>query len=230
MPIICVVSWGPSRQNVYRGMYTFFFNGSTAPWGPRPPHFSRLHDHTFFRHTTLGRTPLDEGSACRIDLYLTTHNTHKRQTSMPPVGFEPTILVSERPQTHALDRTAIGIGNVHLGPHNICSTTPFIWGWQSLDSNSGCPATVSIAMRRKLEISHFCRFLFRSPYSTDCSLKRKNSLIRHFPYKILENEKIRIFSMDSIDNLTSIAFIATVLDFSYYCQAKSVSSISKPGK
>jgi hypothetical protein len=24
----------------------FFFNGSTAPWGPRPSHFSRLHDHT----------------------------------------------------------------------------------------------------------------------------------------------------------------------------------------
>ena len=29
---------------------------------------------------------------------------------MSPVGFEPTILVSERSQTHALDRTAIGIG------------------------------------------------------------------------------------------------------------------------
>jgi hypothetical protein len=25
----------------------FFFNGSTAPWGPRPPHVSRLHYHTF---------------------------------------------------------------------------------------------------------------------------------------------------------------------------------------
>jgi hypothetical protein len=26
----------------------FFFNDSTAPWGPRPPNFfSRLHDHTF---------------------------------------------------------------------------------------------------------------------------------------------------------------------------------------
>jgi hypothetical protein len=24
-----------------------FSNGSTAPWGPRPPHFARLHDHTF---------------------------------------------------------------------------------------------------------------------------------------------------------------------------------------
>ena len=29
---------------------------------------------------------------------------------MPPVGFEPTIPVSERPKTHALDRTATGIG------------------------------------------------------------------------------------------------------------------------
>jgi hypothetical protein len=57
------------------------------------------------KHTTLGRTPLDEWSARRRDLYLTTHNTHKRQTSMPPVGFEPTILASERPETHALDRT-----------------------------------------------------------------------------------------------------------------------------
>jgi hypothetical protein len=30
--------------------------------------------------------------------------------SCPPVGFEPTIPVSERPQTHALDRTTTGIG------------------------------------------------------------------------------------------------------------------------
>jgi hypothetical protein len=27
---------------------------------------------------------------------------------MPPVVFEPTILASERPKTHALDRTATG--------------------------------------------------------------------------------------------------------------------------
>jgi hypothetical protein len=32
---------------------------------------------THFRHTTVGRTPLDEGPARRRDLYLTTHNTHK---------------------------------------------------------------------------------------------------------------------------------------------------------
>jgi hypothetical protein len=69
---------------------------------------------THFRHTTLGRTLLDEGPARRRDLYLTTHNTHKRQTSLTLAGFEPTILVSERPQTHALDRAATGIGNTEI--------------------------------------------------------------------------------------------------------------------
>jgi hypothetical protein len=31
---------------------------------------------------------------------------------MYPVGFELTILVSERPKTHALDRTTTGIGYI----------------------------------------------------------------------------------------------------------------------
>ena len=69
---------------------------------------SRIHDHT--RHTTFGRTPPDDRSPPRRNLYLTTHNTHYRQTSVPPVGFEPTIPASERPHTHALDRAATGIG------------------------------------------------------------------------------------------------------------------------
>ena len=37
------------------------------------------------RHTTVGRTPLDEWSARPRDLYLTTHSTHK--TSMAPGGI-----------------------------------------------------------------------------------------------------------------------------------------------
>jgi hypothetical protein len=51
-------------------------------------------DHTQ-RRSTIGRTPLDEWSARRRDLYLTTHDTHNRQICMPPVGFEPTISVSD---------------------------------------------------------------------------------------------------------------------------------------
>ena len=62
------------------------------------------------RLTTVGRTPLDESSARRRDLYLTTHNTHNRQISMPLAGFEPTIPAGELPQTHTLDRLATGIG------------------------------------------------------------------------------------------------------------------------
>jgi hypothetical protein len=54
-------------------------------------------DHTQQRNT-VGRTPLDERSARRRDHYLTTHDTHNRQISMPPVGFEPTISADERPQ------------------------------------------------------------------------------------------------------------------------------------
>jgi hypothetical protein len=81
--------------------------GSTAArllglWVRIPPRIT-------LRHITLGRTPLDEWSARRIDLCLTTHNTHKRQTSMIPAVFEPTIPGSEQTQTHALDREATGI-------------------------------------------------------------------------------------------------------------------------
>jgi hypothetical protein len=64
-------------------------------------------DHTQ-THTTVGRTPLDGGSARRRDLYLTTQTLYRRQTSMPPVGFEPTIPASAPPQTYALDRAVTG--------------------------------------------------------------------------------------------------------------------------
>ena len=79
--------------------------GTAAPTGPGPPHYR---DFTItLRHITLGRTPLDEWSARRGDLYL-THNIRKRQTSIPSAGFESAMPASERPQTHALDRAATG--------------------------------------------------------------------------------------------------------------------------
>ena len=83
------------------------------------PLFMRFLDHTQ-RRTTFGRTPLDEWSARRRDLYLTTHNTHNRQTNIrASVGFEPTIPAGERPQTHALDRAATGTDlQARLQPEN----------------------------------------------------------------------------------------------------------------
>jgi len=58
--------------------------------------FLRFLDHTQ-RRITVGRTPLDLWSVRHSDLYLTTHNTHNGQTSMLPLGFEPTISAGERP-------------------------------------------------------------------------------------------------------------------------------------
>jgi len=57
--------------------------------------------------TAVSRTPLKKWSARRRNLYLISHNTHKRLTSMPPAEFETTIPTSERLQTHTLDRVAI---------------------------------------------------------------------------------------------------------------------------
>ena len=65
-------------------------------------------DHTQ-RRSTVGRTHLDEWSARRRDLYLTTHDTHNRQISMTPVGFEPKFSAGERPQAAHLLRSWVRI-------------------------------------------------------------------------------------------------------------------------
>jgi hypothetical protein len=61
------------------------------------------------RRATVGRTSLDEWSAHCRDLYLITHDTHNRQISMPPVGFEPKISAGERPQATYLLRSWVWI-------------------------------------------------------------------------------------------------------------------------
>ena len=88
-----------------------------APSGPEPPQY-RVFAITH-RRITVGRTPLDEWSARRRDLYLKTHNTHNGQTSMLPAGFEPAIPASEGPQNHALDRAATGTGFVFQKAGNL---------------------------------------------------------------------------------------------------------------
>jgi len=53
-----------------------------SPQWARNSSVSRPYDHTR-RHTTVGKTPLDEWWARCRDLYLTTHNSHNRHVSMP---------------------------------------------------------------------------------------------------------------------------------------------------
>ena len=83
-----------------------FYRGATFPSGPRPPYYRGF--TIILRHTTLGRTSLDKWSA---------RHTDKRQTSMPPAGFEHTIPASQRQQTYALDsRQYVAYCCLILGP------------------------------------------------------------------------------------------------------------------
>jgi len=84
------------------GLYLIFW----WRFGPIPGHGIPLRIFAItLRHTTLDSTPLDECSARRRDLYLTTPNTDKRH-SFPTAEFGPTIPASGWPQTPALDRAA----------------------------------------------------------------------------------------------------------------------------
>ena len=96
------ISWAMVRP-------LLFFSWRNNPLSVMASSLSRLQCGTQ-THTHTHRNSLDGWSAWSRDLYLTTHNTHNRQTSMSLAGFEPAFPASERPQTHALDRAATGIG------------------------------------------------------------------------------------------------------------------------
>jgi hypothetical protein len=65
----------------------FLPHGATAPSGPRPPRYRGL--KITLTHMTLSRSLLDEWSALRRSLYLTTSNNHNRHTSMPRRDSNP---------------------------------------------------------------------------------------------------------------------------------------------
>ena len=94
------------RSWTYLQNKNFFFSWLYCPSGPRP---LLLSSAVTLRYTTLCRTSLDEWWVRHRDFYLTTHNTHKRKTSMLPSEFEPAISGNERPQTHAFNRTVTSI-------------------------------------------------------------------------------------------------------------------------
>jgi hypothetical protein len=89
-------------NSVWREIH--FFTRLDSPSWSRPPvwgsSITRGHTHS------LGRAPLYKWSDLRNGICLTTHNTHKRKTA----GCEPATPASKRPQTHALERAATGIG------------------------------------------------------------------------------------------------------------------------
>ena len=92
--------------------------GTTAP----PPVGQGLLIHEVPRsHTTTHHSRHDSSGRMISSSQrpLPDSTQHSQQTSMPPVGFEPTISAGERPQTYALDRAATGTGS------NFCCRTSY---------------------------------------------------------------------------------------------------------
>jgi hypothetical protein len=95
------------RKNYFVGCNLFHPVAQQPTSGTGPPYYRGF--TITLRHATFGRTPLEDSSARRRDLYLTSHNTHNRDIHSPE-GFESAIPKSERPQTRASDRAATWIG------------------------------------------------------------------------------------------------------------------------
>ena len=91
------------------------FPGATAHRGPGPPHSGSF----WITHNDI---PRSVGLLCRRDrpvpeICTWQHNTHKRQTSMPPAGFESAVTESDRRPTLALDCSATGIATLTSYSH-----------------------------------------------------------------------------------------------------------------
>jgi len=89
----------------------FIFGATDPPSGPEPPHsrgFYITHNNV---PQSVGLLWTSDRLVAETSTWQHTHNTHNRQTSMPPVGLEPTISAGERPQIYALDRAATGTGH-----------------------------------------------------------------------------------------------------------------------
>ena len=104
-----VVLWEYKTQSFRISLYFIFrfiiisFLWFDSPSGPRPSPWGYT---STLSHTTLGRAPLEELQARRIDVYLTTQNTHNRQTSILSAGFELAVPTSELLKTDVLTRAA----------------------------------------------------------------------------------------------------------------------------
>ena len=181
-------------------MLLFFLSfGAIAPSGPRASSFTRFLDHTQ-RRSTVGRTPLDEWSARRRDLYLTRHNIHNRQTSMPPAEFEPTITEGERPHTYALDRAVTGTG--HTVIYRIITD----------DRSRQCGSTAALSSRE------FCRPGGRTVHLSNASPSTSpdpiHSIFKIFLFLLWQNEteKIRPKNISGISHKNILQFIVKCLN------------------
>jgi hypothetical protein len=94
-----------SRWN-FNGLYVnIFYHRLTAPSWAGPPYCRGFKITIHTQQDSSGRV------ISPMQRHVPDKTQHSQQISMHAEGFEPSIPDSERPQTHALDRAATGIGH-----------------------------------------------------------------------------------------------------------------------
>ena len=89
-------------------------------------------DHTQ-RRSTVGRTPLDEWSARRRDLYLTTHDTHNRQISCVVVCDLETSRIGA---PYIYDISNLRVNNCNFSKAHIVALWWWLWKTETCSSTS----------------------------------------------------------------------------------------------
>jgi hypothetical protein len=122
-----MVNWSSGTEKGHQPIFLACMKRSwieEVPTSPPPPMVQQFpmgqdllimeSSRSHLGHNTLGGTPLDEWSARRRDLYVTTHNTHKRQTSMTPEEIRtrnPTKPAAADPRLRQRDHWELSSGN-----------------------------------------------------------------------------------------------------------------------
>jgi hypothetical protein len=101
------------------------------------------------RRTTVSRTPLDEWSARCKDLYLTTHNTHSRHTSMPPRDSNPQSQQAIGRRPTPLTARPLGLAQIYMLVLIVC-----IWHWIREKNTNRCEFGIHARGRVKTFILH----------------------------------------------------------------------------
>jgi len=96
-----------------------------------------------FRCTTIGRTPLDEWSAWRASLYLTIHNTQKRET----------FYASDRIRTRNPSKRTASVPDPRLHDH---LDRPFIFSFFSKYVSASIMSCLVVAASTTVRIAHVC--------------------------------------------------------------------------
>ena len=141
-------------------------------------------DHTQ-RRSTVGRTPLDEWSARRRDLYLTTHDTHNRQISMPPWDSKPrSQQVSGLWPLTCWDCPCLSFSYCH----GICSEVTEEYQWNIQPINPISLPRLLISRNTKLEIRILFWFWFRkllAPRNLHLFIIINNEAVTYFQQVLL---------------------------------------------